>query len=176
MKRDSLIKKFKERAKHTEKLREDPRYKNVIGFFVQMGFLNSNEKFPRLGNRRLSLRDAVWVGLEIEPRVLEVLPAAFARLPKRFTYNPEEVKDIKLVIESLRNDDEFGPNFLGVPFTKLKSWYNLRLLDGRTKTPKEKKISRNFRFRPEVIEKLSKRMKAKKMTATDLIESLILGK
>ncbi len=175
MKREELIKKFKESAKHTERLRADPRYKNILGFFIQKGFLNANEKFPRVGNQRIPLKDAIWVGLQVEPRILEVLPAAFARLPKSFNFTLKEADLLKDVVKHLRDDEPTGPDFMGVAYKKLKTWYNLPLRDHRTKTPREKKVACNFRFKPEVIKKLNMRVKAEKISATKVLEKLVLG-
>lgn len=172
MKRAELVKKFKERAKRNQKLRKDPRYKNVLGLLTQIGFLNANRDFPAIGNRHVPLRDAIWAGTTIEPRILEVLPAAFARLPKRFDWAPHEAIELNQIIQCFKENRDTGPDFFDVPYEKLKSWYHLPLPDRRTKTPEEKKIARNFRLNPKAIEKLEERAKRERISVTALIEKL----
>lgn len=175
MNRKKLLEKFKERAKKTEKMRRDPRYRKTLGLLIQLGFLNANEKFPRLGNQRLALKDAIWAGQKVEPRILEVLPAAFTRLPKRFSFTTKECGLLERVAASLRENKEEGPDFMGAPYKKLKIWYEHPLQDHRTKTPREKKVSRTFRLRPEVIERLEKRAKLEKIQTTTLLEQIIMS-
>jgi hypothetical protein len=175
MDRKKLIEKFKLKAKQTAALRRDPRYRRTLGFLIQIGFLKANEEYPPLGNQRLKIKDAIWAGQKVEPRILEVLPAAFARLPKRFDYDPEEVAQLIKIVQSLRESKDAGQDFMGVPYEKVLVWYNHPILDGRTKTPDEKKIPRNFRFKPEVIRRLEKRAKADKLSVTDLIEKLTMN-
>lgn len=173
MKRVDFIKKIKAQAKRNAKLRKDSRYKIVMGFFTQMGFLSTNREFHPVGNQRIHLRDAIWAG-QVEPRILEILPAAFARLPKRFKFERDEANSIAEIVRCLRNGDEHGPDFLGVPYDKLKGWYNLPLSDKRTKVPTEKKIARNFRLKPKVIEQLEHLAKVQGMSITALLEKIIL--
>lgn len=174
MKRDILIKKMKARAKRMEELRKDPRYRRVLEFFVHLGLLQTNQRMLPARNGRIPLSDAIWAGKNIEPRILEVLPAAFARLPQRFTFTAAEAADLEQVIECLHQGKPAGPDFMTVPYEKLKVWYNLPLRDRRTKTPKTKKLMRTFRLLPNVIAQLEKRARAEKMNATEFIEKLIL--
>jgi hypothetical protein len=175
MKKEDLIKRIRESAKHTKKLREDPRYKQVMGFLVQMGFLNTNQKLQAIGHRKIPVRDAIWAGKNIEPRILEVLPAAFARLERRFDGTPEELRPLKLLSHYVRDGKVDGPDFEGVPYKLLKPWYSLPLSDKRTKTPDEKKLACTFRLKPKVVKRLEELAASRKSNRTEVLENLILN-
>lgn len=174
MKRKELLEKIRRKAKRAAKLRRDPRYRYVMGFLVQMGFLHANQEFPRGGNRRIAIRDAIWAGQNLEPRILEVLPAAYARLEKRFDATAEELLPLNLVVQNLRDGRPDGPAYMGVPYEKLRIWFTLDLLDKRTRTPAEKKVACSFRLRPDVLVQLERLATADKTNMTAILEKLIL--
>jgi hypothetical protein len=74
-----------------------------------------------LGNRRIHLKDVIWADQKVEPRILEVLPAAFARLPNRFEVDPSEVKKIEAVVQCLVENNPEGPDFFGVSYEKVRA-------------------------------------------------------
>lgn len=80
MSRSVLIKKIKQRAEDDKLKRKDIRFLKTMGFLVSKGFLKVNYNIPNLPNMRLHIEDAIWAGKNIEPRILEVLPAAVLRL------------------------------------------------------------------------------------------------
>ena len=51
-----------------------------MGFLVRKGFLHTNKTIPLNPNDHIDLSDAVWAGRVVEPRILEVLPAAYEGL------------------------------------------------------------------------------------------------
>jgi len=53
-----------------------------MGFLVAKGFLYTNKKIPLNPNEHINLKDAIWAGRFVEPRILEVLPAAYERFKK----------------------------------------------------------------------------------------------
>ena len=59
---------------------QDRRFRESMGFLVAKGFLKTNFPVPLLPNKRLRLEDVLWAGTHVEPRILEVLPAAVLRL------------------------------------------------------------------------------------------------
>ena len=78
----ALIKKISKLAQEDKKRRLDPRYLKVMGFLVAKGFLYTNKKIPLNPNEHINLEDAIWAGRFVEPRILEVLPAAYERFKK----------------------------------------------------------------------------------------------
>ena len=90
------IKKIKEIAQQDKGRRLDPRYLKVMGFLVAKGFLYINKKIHLNPNGHINLKDAIWAGRLVEPRILEVLPAAYERFkmkencPKLFDLNPKQ--------------------------------------------------------------------------------------
>ena len=88
MKRELILKRIAAAARKDQGLRHDPRYLNTMGFLVAKGFLRMNQPIHLLPNQRLHIEDAIWAGQRLEPRILEVLPAAVSRLPRHFDFDP----------------------------------------------------------------------------------------
>ncbi len=176
MKRNDLLQKIKREAKKRERLRKDPRYSRTLAFLVEKGFLKTNEALPHIGNRRIHLSDAIWAGENIEPRILEVLPAALIRLPNRFIFDVEPEGDPELgkVLRCLAEEKAEGSAFRGIAYQRLKIWCNLPLRDHRTKPPADKKIMRTFRLQKKVIERLKQLAKQEQKNITDILEQLVL--
>ena len=65
-----------------------------MGFLVAKGFLYTNKKIPLNPNQHINLNDAVWAGLFIEPRILEVLPAAYERFKKHFSVDSDKIEKL----------------------------------------------------------------------------------
>lgn len=174
MKREEILEKIKARAKRNRILRRDPRFRQIIGFLVGKGFLDTNEPVQFPGNRRIRLKDAIWAGQNVEPRILEVLPAAYARLPNRFDANEKEVKRMEAVVQCLAENKPDGPDFLGMPYEKVRAWYTLPLKDQRTRTPAERKVTKTFRLKPEVIKRLEEIARDRRTNSTQALEQLVL--
>jgi hypothetical protein len=175
MNKEALIKLIKEKAKRDKVNRRDPRFQMTMGFLVSKGFLQTNYAVPRLPNVRLRIDDAIWAGIHVEARILEVLPAAVLRLEKHFDFNPIEHKELARTIQDLREQKDKGQDFLGMPYKKLKPWVNLKLKDGRTKKLNDKKIVKTFRFKPGIVEKIRILAAKSKITETALIEKAVLA-
>lgn len=175
MRKDELLKKIAAKAKRDARNRRDRRFLDTMGFLAAKGLLEANYALPRQPNRRLLLEDVLWAGKEVEPRILEVLPAAVLRLGAHFDFDAERYPELATVLEALRKRLPEGPDFLGVPFIKLKVWADFPLPDRRVKMISEKKIPRTFRLRPDVIAALKKRARAAGCSETELLEQKILA-
>ena len=96
MNKRAFIKKIKEIAQQDKRRRLDSRYLKVMGFLVAKGFLYTNKKIHLNPNGHINLTDAIWAGRYVEPRILEVLPAAYERFKmkekclKLFDLNPKQ--------------------------------------------------------------------------------------
>ncbi len=175
MKKEELLKKIAAKAKRDARNRRDRRFLETMGFLAAKGLLTANYAFPRLPNRRLKVEDALWAGREVEPRILEVLPAAVLRLGAHFDFNAEKHPELAAVLTALRKQKPEGPDFLGVPYSKVKVWADFPLPDRRVKLVSEKKIPRTFRLRPNVIVALKERARQAGCTETELLERKILA-
>ena len=138
MNKDALIEKIKKKAKQDEKYRRDPRFLETMGFLTAKGLLRTNLEILRQPNRRLRIDDVLWAGQNVEPRILEVLPAAVLRLGKHFDFDPIRHKELAQVIRLLREPAPKGEDFFGIPYEKVKVWLDFPLLDKRVKILRRK--------------------------------------
>lgn len=173
MNRDALIRQIKKKAKQDAKKRRDPRFLDTMGFLVAKGFLKTNLDIPLLPNKRLRIADAIWAGEQLEPRIIEVLPAAVLRLAKHFDLDPTEHRDLIRVVNQLRRNEPRGNDFLGAPYDKIKQWSELPLRDKRVKTVASKKIVKTFRLDPRAVEHLRSEAVARGCTETEVLERLL---
>lgn len=170
----------KELVKKAQRLREeatlrkrDQRYLRVIGFLKAKGLLFDENILPK-ANVKLDIKDVLWVGEKVEPRVLEVFPAAFLHFPKTFFNTKAIPRELVEIIAAIRNKVDLDQTFRGIEFKKMNHWANLKLKDQRTKPIAEHKIPRNYRFKPQVVAMLANRALAENISETELIEKLIL--
>jgi hypothetical protein len=173
MNKADFLKQAKRQVAMLNRNKKDPRYTRTIGFLVAKGFLHANRDIPKTPNIRISIEDAVWAGKNVEPRILEVLPAAVMRLEKHFDYNPEEHIDLRRVIEQLKQN--IDGEFLGIPTEKIRPWLNIRLKDRRTKGLAEKKVIKTFRLSPGTIKRIKDLKTKMKISETELLEKLFDG-
>jgi hypothetical protein len=176
MKKEEILKKIKKAALRDRQMRRDPRFVKTLSFLTTKGFLFTNQNLPKAPNLHLQIDDAIWAGKNLEPRILEVLPAAVLRLGKHFDYAPDRHRELAETLNDLRANKAVGHDFQGIPYEKLKVWVNLDLKDGRIKTLKEKRISKNFRLRPQTIDKLEKLAKKSRKNITAILEDLVENK
>lgn len=174
MKKESLIRKITIAAKRDQKRRQDQRYLETMGFLVAKGFLRTNQEVVLLPNKRVAIADAVWAGMNVEPRILEVLPAAVLRLPRHFDLNVTIHPELFATLERLKKGEEGGVPLWGVPYDKIKAWVKLSLPDGRVKDFGEKKISKTFRLKPDVARKLKEFAKRLGCTETEVVERAVV--
>ncbi len=173
MNKESLIQQIKEKAKQDMKNRRDRRFFDAMGFLVAKGFLRTNLNIPLLPNKRLQLNDVIWAGINVEPRILEVLPAAVLRLGKHFDLNPQMHPSLARSVDQLRKREQNGDAFYGMPYEKLKVWADIPLQDKRVKPVAKKKVLKTFRLDPKAVERLSMAAVAKNCTETELLETLL---
>ncbi|CAB1076551.1 hypothetical protein JY97_09665 [Alkalispirochaeta odontotermitis] len=97
-----LIKKIKQIAQRDMRHRLDPRFLKVMGFLVAKGFLHTNKKIPLNPNEHIDLKEAVWAGHVVEPRILEVLPAAYERFKKHFYGSRDLIDKMQQLIDCVK--------------------------------------------------------------------------
>jgi len=167
-----LVEKIRKQAELDSLKRKDPRFLRTMEFLVRKGFLKANRNYEKWNSGKLYLRDALWAGENVEPRVLEVLPAVAVRLPKEVNLNgaPKVFFD---AFEALKKNQNDGPDFFGVSFDKYKVWLDLELKDKRTKPVSQKKIMKSFRLSFECIRRLEEKMQETGESGSNVIESLL---
>lgn len=173
---ENILEKIKRAAQEDQEKKLNPAYNRVIGFLVKKGFLYNNTDFKELKIAKLLLDEAVWVGKNIEPRVLEVLPALAVRLPKELIFKKNENLNIlNGAKKALLTHGKNGPDFFGVPYKKYKVWMNLPLRDGRTKPANSIKKMKSFRLSPRALDIIEQRKKETGMSASEILENLLLN-
>lgn len=169
-----LIESIKKEAEKDQIKRDDLRFKKALAFLVKKGFLTTNLNVQNYYQARIRVKDLIWAGKNVEPRILEVLPAAVARLPKSFIFEKtSEIVQLQQVAESLKENQETGYDFLNIPYIKIKQWMNIQLKDRRTKANNTKKILKTFRFSPKTIQKIEILKHKTGLNETALLENLI---
>lgn len=174
MKKQKLLEQIAKRAKEDAANRRDPRYLGVMGFLVAKGFLRLNREIALTPNARIRIEDALWAGENVEPRILEVLPAAVLRLPRHFDLDPVRHAELAGTVRTIRACEDTGQDFMGIPFGKLKVWAELPLPDKRIKAMGEKKITKTFRLAPEVVERIRELARESECTETEALERQVL--
>lgn len=175
MRKTDILKAIVQKAKEDKRKRKDHRYMETMGFLLAKGFLKTNMQIPLRPNKHVFLADAIWAGKHVEPRILEVLPAAIARFPKHFDLDKIKYPELFLVVRKLAKQEKEGPALWGIPYEKLKVWTLLPMRDKRVKETAERRITRTFRLHPLTITALSKRAKELNCTETAVLE-MALGK
>lgn len=157
-----IIQKAKQKANELEKLKQDKRYQNVIGKFVASGFIIA-EGIPSYPCK-VSLEDVLWTG-ELEPRVLELLPAILIKKPsilKHIYKMPEDLEEVCFAIRR-RTGTKLQP-FRGVRPEDYMKWLPLIGLKGKTT-----QITKSFRFYDDDISKLQALAKKYKKSEVEII-------
>ena len=173
MNKEALIAKIRQRARQDEGNRRDRRFLDTLGFLVAKGFLNTNMQVDLLPNKRLRVDDAIWAGENVEPRILEVLPAAVLRLGRYFDLEPLKHQELERTVVRLHRREEHGEPFRGIPYDKLKVWADLPLRDKRVKPVTEKKVMKTFRMDPRAVDRLRKIARERGCSEAAVLESLL---
>lgn len=152
----SFLKKIKTKAEQNKLNRKDKRFQKTIGILKAKGYLNTNLDIPARTGAKIDLEDALWAGRNVEPRILEVLPAALIHYPANFLGLEKAPKEIQNIVKNILNNKKEGPDFEGIEYKKMKHWANVLLKDKRTKPAKDLRIPKTLRLKPDTIAKLEK--------------------
>ena len=131
----------------------DPRFLHVMGRFVHDGLLIANREFEQ-HHDALEVEHVLWAG-EIEPRLLELVPALIVKRPSMFVSVRSLPPDLDQVVQSLRRD-VCPPDLRGIAGPDIHRW--LRRVGRRDQVPSRLK---SFRFKPgdqRLLERLSKEL------------------
>ncbi len=114
-----LVERARSRYAKIERRRRDPRYRRVMGRFVAAGLLSTNDRTTP-HRAAVSVTDALWAG-ELEPRILELLPALLFKKPAFFADKAALPEDLANVVRALRRG-EVPAEFRGIPGADLARW------------------------------------------------------
>ena len=171
---NEFLKKIRTKAKQNKRNRADLRFRKAIALFKAKGLLKTNLEIPPATGMRLDLRDALWAGRNVEPRILEVLPAALLHHRANFLGLQHIPQELEEVLQAIRLNADKGPDFEGIEFTKMKHWANARLKDRRTKPSRELRQAKTYRLPLSAIKKLQALVAAGKFKdQTGAIEAAI---
>lgn len=146
----------------------------VLGFLQAKKLLFSDGISP-LPSAKITIKDALWVGRNVEPRVLEVLPAAILHFPRAFLDLKNVPDDLDAVLAALKRRENAGPPLDWVPYKDLKRWTEFQLPDKRVRPLSEKRIARTYRLKAETIKAIRERAKAQGIAEGAVIELLFRG-
>ena len=152
---------------------KDPRTQRVLGFFIAKGLLIGDD-IPHHGDVKLNLNDVLWVGAHVEPRVLEVLPAAMIHFPRTFIQKAKAPSDLVEVVKAIKTRQEQGPDFRGMQFHTMSKWANRATADKRTKPLAKIKRNKTLRLSPEALLALEEGAKREGISQTQFIENLLI--
>lgn len=122
-----------------------------MGRFVHDRLLVTNRKYRAHANR-LDVADVLWAG-ELEPRLLELVPALVVKRPAMFTDAKDLPSDLDEVVRSLRRD-AIPKDFRGIPGADVHRW--LRRVGHRGKAPSRLKSFRFTTNDQRLLEQLSR--------------------
>jgi len=119
-KRDKLLRRARAEARKAEERRRDRRFLTVMGRLVAEGLLETNIDEVRPHHRKIRVADALWAG-ELEPRILELLPALVLKKPGLFRDAHDLPEDLAEVIQCVRRGRP-APPFRGIPAADYERW------------------------------------------------------
>lgn len=150
----------------------DRTTKTVLGFLVAKGFIVAPTITPK-PTAKIDIKAAIKVGTQVEPRVLEVLPAAMLRFPKSFLHWENIPEKLRVVLECLKKNLDEGPDLGGLPYKDLKQWADFELPDKRTVPNNEKKVKKYWKLRPAIIAEIKRRADIQGISEGQVIEALL---
>ena len=168
----TVIKRAQDQAAKIRILRKEPRFLLVMGFLSAKGLLIGAD-VPPLPSVKVSIADAIWAGTEVEPRILEVLPAALIAFPRSFIGRQHLPPDLARIVAAIRRGWAPETSFGGIQVVKMLEAARRPLRDRRAKAVGQKKVPKTFRLDPEICARLTRLAAARHVSATALLEELI---
>ncbi|MCO6431598.1 MAG: hypothetical protein J5J00_12115 [Deltaproteobacteria bacterium] len=151
--------------------KDSSTYKRVIGVLSGLGFLVA-PGMKQTPAAKVDFMDALKVGMELEPRVLEVLPAAVLSYPKTFLHFEKAPQVFRAIVDALRYG-RTGPDFQSISFQRFYEAADRATGSSKRKIVSERKIPRTFRLSASALKALSSRAKMLGIGRTEYLERLI---
>ena len=143
----------KKRARRNARRRADSRFRRVLGRYVAAGLLQTSEDIEP-HRERVRVEDVLWAG-EVEPRLLELLPALLIKKPGMFVDPRQLAADLEEAVRALRHNRE-PETFRGIQGATLLKW--LPLVGHKRKLPSELKTFRMQRDDLELLLRLQREL------------------
>ena len=159
--REELQRRARRRLTRIERGRKDPRFLRVLGRFVDEGLLIVNDDVDPFRGR-LAIDDVLFAA-ELEPRLLELLPALVVKRPGLFLEGSTLPEDLDRVVAELRRG-RVPEAFRGIPGSDVQRW--LARVGRRGKVPA---LLKSFRFTPEDLRLLEHLAAKLGLSQTDVI-------
>lgn len=123
---ESLIKIAEEKANLDDERMKEPYFVQTIAWFCYLGILRHSAITPH--RHRPHLHD-VLMAAQLEPRILELLPAIMVLIPDALIFNKDDVpRDLAKVVNDIKKRGKCGP-FRGIPQKKYCHWLNAPVMD-----------------------------------------------
>ncbi|HLG19014.1 MAG TPA: hypothetical protein VI895_04250 [Bdellovibrionota bacterium] len=152
---------------------QNRRTKRVLGFLAAKGLLI----VPWVKARptgKLRVPDVLWVAKNVEPRVLEVLPAALLHFPAAFLQKDRLPKDVRAVLAQIKKGEKADRMVRGIPFKNFQRWTERILPDRRTKPlSRQRRITKSFRFPQHIAEGIRQQASLRGLGESQYLESLV---
>ena len=127
----------------------DPRFRTVMGRFIEDGLLETNIEGIVRRREPVSLADALWAGT-VEPRIMELLPAVLVKRQGLLRLPKELPEDVAEVIHAIRHAKP-GPSFRGIPPEQYLPWVTKVGRKGRSPS-----VLKSFRFQHDDVLRLAR--------------------
>ncbi len=150
-----------------------PWAERVLSFLVKKGLLVVNRRLAPFRGQ-IPIKELLRAGREIEPRVLEVFPAAYLHFPRSFCGHHDIPPGLLAVIEAIRRKEQTHADYRGIPYAAMLRWAEHPLKDGRTKPLGEIRHNKTLRLHPRAIERLAALAVRRGKSETAVIEELLL--
>src|SRR5262245_42288362 len=119
-------------------VRSSGAYTKVVGLLSGLGFLVAPDVRP-LPTSKVDLSEAIAIGKAVEPRILEVLPAAVVSFPRSFLHFDRCPEGFKELVRALKARRE-GPGYEGIAFEKFLEAANRPTKNRKRKVLEERRI------------------------------------
>jgi hypothetical protein len=172
MRDQDIIKRAKALTELHERRRRDPRVARVLGFLKAKGLLLV-DWVPARPSIKFNVVDALWVGENVEPRVIELLPAVVIHFPKTAINVDKLPKQLTEIIELLKEQATTGPSYQGFTYEMFRMWTEFKPKDKRVVPLSEKKVMRSFRLKRLVASKLTELARIEQVSEGEIIERFI---
>lgn len=149
------------KAAALQQARRDPRYRRALGRFVAAGLLTTTADVKPV-RAPISVEDALWAG-GVEPRILELLPAAIIKRPSLFKDIRKLPPDIDAAVQALRKH-RVPAELRGIPGAALQRW--LPVVGHRGKLPS---CLKSFRLQADDLELLERLSEKLGITQTEVL-------
>lgn len=144
---EQLVERAKEKELFLAKQRRSRRYKKILGRLVAMNLLRTTDDVHP-NREKMKIKDLLWAG-NIEPRILELIPAIAVKKPSAIADLDNAPQELKVVINEIRSASPVS-NFKDIKPKEYMQW--LGSVGQRKKKPTKLK---SFRFQQEDLELLN---------------------